>query len=118
MSDQLQIDVMGRRAFAPGERVPVAVAWELERAPEVLSLELAWSTEGKGTTDTAAAFRQEWIDGAAGPAGAEVIDVVMPAGPLTRDGKLISIGWALVLRADGAKSEMPIVLQRAGQPWA
>lgn len=103
MSDQLQIDLEGRTDFTPGERVSAAVAWETASPPAWIELTLEWRTRGRGTTDAAAAFRRRWTaDGGIEAAGAEVVELVMPPGPLTWAGRLVAIEWAFHLKADGA----------------
>ena len=103
MSEQLQIDLEGRVDFAPGDPVSVAVAWETPTPPQWIELTLAWRTRGRGTTDTAVAFRHQW-EAAQGldAAGAQLIDLVMPPGPLTYSGRLVAVQWAFHLNADGA----------------
>ena len=115
MSERLLIDLAGRTRFAPDEEVPVAIGWELPGPPEELTLELIWATAGRGRTDRAAVLRRVWRGGLAA-AGAEVVPWRMPAGPLTREGKLVSIGWVLRLHAKGEKkpAEVAVVLAPPG----
>ncbi len=115
MSERLLIDLAGRTRFAPGEEVAVAIGWELPTPPEELTLELVWSTAGRGRTDRAAALRKVWRGGLS-PAGAEVVAWKLPAGPHTHEGKLVSIGWVLRLRAEGEKkpAEVAVVLAPPG----
>jgi len=104
MSEQLQIDLEGRTDFMPGERVSVAVAWETRSSPQWVELTLEWKTQGRGTTDTAATFRHRWqADEGLAPAGAELVELVMPPGPLTYGGRLIAVQWAFFLKADDVK---------------
>ncbi|MEE9403370.1 MAG: hypothetical protein V3V20_00625 [Algisphaera sp.] len=118
MSEQLQIDLNGQTQFKPGDSINVAVAWELPDAPRWIELSLIWRTQGRGTTDRAAAFRHRWeaTERPLDPAGAYVIDLVMPPGPLTYGGQLVGIGWGFRLDADGADdvAKRPIVLTRGG----
>ena len=103
MSEQLQIDLEGRADFAPGERVSVAVAWETDAAPRWIELTLEWRTRGRGTTDGAAVCRRRWqADEGIEAAGAELVEVVMPPGPLSYAGRLVALQWAFYLKADGA----------------
>lgn len=103
MSEQLQIDLEGRTDFAPGEPVSVAVAWETASPPDWIELTLEWRTRGRGTTDAAAAFRRRWTaDGGIEAAGAELVELVLPPGPLTYGGRLVAVQWAFHLKAEGA----------------
>lgn len=103
MSEQLQIDLEGRTNFAPSERVSVAVAWETTSVPQWIELTLEWRTRGRGTTDAAAAYRYRWLaeDGLAA-AGAELVELQLPPGPMSYAGKLIAVQWSFHLKADGA----------------
>ena len=116
MSERLMIDLAGRTRFTPGEEVSVALGWELRAPPRELTLELVWSTAGRGRTDRAAALRKSWSGGLAA-AGAKVVPCRLPAGPLSREGKLVSIGWVLRLHADGERkpAEVPIELAVPGR---
>ena len=110
IKEKLQIDLAGRRVFQPLEPVSVAVAWSLDRPPDPLELDLVWRTEGRGTTHRAAAYRRTWGGGTVTDAGAEVIELAMPVGPLSRGGKLISIEWHFALRGGGEEVTLPIKL--------
>ncbi|BAM03164.1 hypothetical protein [Phycisphaera mikurensis] len=114
MSGPLLIDLAGRDRFAPGEEVAVAIGWELAKPPDEFVLELVWRTAGRGRTDTAAARRRVWRGGLPA-AGAEVVAWRMPAGPHTRDGKLVSIAWDFRLRTStGAAVAAPVEILPAG----
>lgn len=114
MTDELAIDLNGRSRFAPGERLDVAVAWELSKPPKRLTLELVWRTQGRGRTDARAAHRVIWEGGLAA-AGAQVVPWVMPAGPWTHEGKLVSVGWAFRL-VDGSRIEEAGITLRPPEP--
>lgn len=103
MSEQLQIDLEGRVDFAPGDPVTVAVAWETPSPPQWIELTLEWRTRGRGTTDGAVAFRHQWhAEEGLDAAGAQLIDLVLPPGPLTYSGRLVAVQWAFYLNAQGA----------------
>ncbi len=103
MSEQLQIDLEGQVNFVPGQAATVAVAWETPSPPEWIELALEWRTRGRGTTDAAVAFRHRWhADEGLESAGAQLVELTMPPGPLTYSGRLVAVQWALRLTAQGA----------------
>lgn len=68
-----------------------------------MTAELAWRTEGRGDTDrgTAASVTLHEGDLHAGATLARDIELAVPEdGPLTYDGHLIRIMWAVVVRID------------------
>lgn len=85
----------GRRAFEPGEEVFWLVHWELDQPVEALEMRLIWHTQGKGTRDISLAWSHRWER--PNLVGDETLAMVLPEGPYTFSGKLISLSWRLEL---------------------
>jgi hypothetical protein len=96
--NQLQIHTPeGRTNFEPGAEVEVALAWDLEAAPQSLELRLVWNTAGKGTTDLSV-VRSYPIDSPA-PRDSQQLTISLPTSPYSFSGQLVSLVWALELVA-------------------
>jgi len=92
--EQLAVFLSGNRAaFAPGERIEVAVLWALARAPGTIDVRLFWTTRGKGTEDVEL-VEQARIDATA-VAGEERRTFTLPEAPWSFSGKLISLVWGV-----------------------
>lgn len=86
-----------RGAFSPGEEIEVRAIWDLPEPPESIELRLAWHTSGKGDRDlkvvktvsinSPVARDDQWLA------------IVLPNGPYSFSGKLISLVWGLELVA-------------------
>jgi hypothetical protein len=86
-----------RTTFGPGQAIEGSVAWSLpEEPPTSAELRLFWYTEGKGDQDVGVVevvpFAQP------GPSDRRSFRVRAPAtGPLSFEGTLITLRWALEL---------------------
>jgi hypothetical protein len=87
--------VDGRMSFAPGEEVELRAAWDLKRAPDTVEIRMVWHTAGKGDRDMAVA-KTIAIDSPAA-IGDQRLAVILPLGPYSFSGKLISLLWGLEL---------------------
>jgi hypothetical protein len=106
---QLKIEMAeGRKAFGPGEEVSGQVAWELETDPDGAELRLFWFTRGKGTvdTDTVQSVRFEHPK----QKDRREFRLVLPEGPYSFSGKLVSLIWALELTAGGRSEQIELVM--------
>ncbi len=104
----------GKTAYRPGEKVSGSVRWRLEGRVRRLHVQLFWHTEGKGTRDEGL-VAQRLIQ--APPAeGGESFSFVLPEGPYSFSGALVSLAWSLhVVTEPGGESEtMDIVVSPTG----
>jgi len=79
--------------YAPGETVSVELSWRSSVSIRSIELTLAWSTEGKGDTNSDIVVEQRWDD-LVSKTSLEW-SFVMPRGPLSLNGQLVSIYWNL-----------------------
>lgn len=92
------IEVQGNNwRFEPGERVNGQVAWALDAAASALEIRLVWFTSGKGTTDRSVVQTQH-IERPADQ-GSQAFSFLLPHGPCSFSGKLITITWAIEVAA-------------------
>lgn len=90
MSIQIQLE---KYSFAPGEKLGGLVSWAFDKVPPLLTLELAWETTGKGSTDGETVHSEEWKPDS--PKGSKAFSFQLPRGPISVQSKLISIQWNL-----------------------
>ena len=92
----IHINIDGEQsAFRPGETINGSVYWALPVAPAQVSLELFWTTRGKGTVDSEVVQSKQIKQPAAN--GEERFALVIPNGPYSFSGKLVSVLWGLRL---------------------
>ena len=84
-----------RTVFAPHETVRGAIEWSLNKAPCSLDLSLFWYTTGKGTRDIGVAETSRFDD--PGRVGSRDFSFMLPQGPYSFSGKLVSLIWAIEL---------------------
>jgi hypothetical protein len=92
------VPVAGGAARKPSETVELMAAWNLTETPQSLAILLSWWTSGKGTPDAAAVSSQAIAP--RGPKGEKQVGVVLPDGPYSFSGKLISLRWKVELVAN------------------
>ena len=91
---ELAIKLEGMKTgYLPGARVAGVARWDLPNPPSEVQVRLFWYTSGKGTRNTGIVE----ILKVAAPAttGAQRFEFVLPAGPYSFSGKLISLAWAV-----------------------
>jgi hypothetical protein len=91
----------GRSAFAPGERVEGQAAWELPEPPRALEVRLFWSTSGRGDEDQEVVAVEEVPS--PGASGWMRFSFVLPPGPYSFSGRLVSLTWSIELVAPHEK---------------
>src|SRR4051794_14580623 len=96
---QLQITLAeNRTAFSPCETISGTVAWELDTPPEEVTLNLVWSTQGKGTTDIEIVqtipFEHPQVR------DTRPFTIKLPDSPYSFSGQLISLLWNLELNIE------------------
>ncbi len=107
----------GRRSFRPGESVEGVAAWSLDAAPRSAEVRLFWFTEGKGTTDVGVIHTETFSAMHAQDARPFRFD--LPEGPLSIDGRLVSVKWAIEFIADtGSETVLrwDLVVSPTGRP--
>ena len=102
-------------AFVPEETVRGTVTWRATQTPREVILRLFYYTEGKGTQDIDVIEERRFE--APASHGTEDFEFVLPSGPYTFSGKLISLIWALelVVGDDGPVERREIVLSPTSQ---
>jgi hypothetical protein len=114
MSISIQI-TEGRTAFRPGELIGGAISWSLPVAPTRLTLELFWTTRGKGTVDSQVVESMRIDHPAAG--GEQPFGLKIPNGPYSFSGKLVSLLWALrlVVHPSEEQAQVNLTISPSGQ---
>ena len=102
MSIEIKI-TNGQDAFYPGDDIAGIVRWNLSKNPKIITINLTWRTEGKGSQDV------EVIDSLDFPvsklSGEESFSFTLPIAPYSYSGRLISICWALETFVRSSKDE-------------
>jgi hypothetical protein len=91
-----QIDIeldKQKTSYRPGDVVTGATRWRLDKPIKKLELRLIWYTEGKGDEDAGLAESQ--VVERPGLADRSSFQFVLPNGPYSFSGTLISLTWAL-----------------------
>lgn len=107
MSIAIKIDAE-QTAFRPGESVNGSISWSLPVPPAQVSLELFWTTRGKGTVDSEVVQSQQIKHPAA--VGEERFSLVIPNGPYSFSGKLVSLLWGLRLMIHPSQEQTQVNL--------
>lgn len=110
---QVQLD---REWVRPGGTIRARLHWELEDRPDKLVVRLLWYTEGRGTRDVGVVAEQELT--VAGPSGDSEVELAVPEGPYSFNGRLITLGWVVELAAEpgGEAEQAPLVVGPAPVP--
>src|SRR5437016_2622761 len=104
MSIQIHIDE-DRTAFRPGETIAGEVSWSLPVAPAQISLELFWTTRGKGQVDSEVVQSIQFKHPSA--SGDERFALKIPNGPFSFSGKLVSLLWGVRLVIHPSQEQAP-----------
>jgi len=112
-NDTLFIDV-AKAVFRPGEALQGELLWDLAQPPEVITLQLGWRTEGRGTTDETLVFSHEWPT--ASTVGKEAFSFQLPQKPFSFSGRLITVRWSLeaIVKKGKAGASFPFTLSPTG----
>ena len=113
----LKIDVANySTALLPGDRMVATIEWDFPSSPSSISISLEWFTEGKGDGDTQSIATESWqpMDSR----GSKTWESILPRGPLSLSGPLISIRWQLRVTCKKPKEEatFPFVLSHGESP--
>ena len=100
--------------LVPGAEMEVDLEWDLDHPAENLELRLVWNTSGKGDQDMKVA--KTYHLASPGRTGSQRMSIVLPWGPYSFSGRLISLGWAfeLVSLPDEESVREPFVLAPHG----
>ncbi len=93
-STTFSIELDNREAgFKPGEKLSGVAEWKIPSLLSPLELKVLWFTRGKGSLDTRVVawkrFSKPEIS------GREKFCFILPSGPYTFSGKLISLVWGI-----------------------
>ncbi len=92
--NQLEITLQQNAAcFAPRAAVAGTVRWQSRSRPRRIEVALRWRTSGKGTPDTGVAESLTINDPAT--SGSRDFSLVLPEGPYSFSGRLVSLTWAV-----------------------
>lgn len=96
--------------FEPGAALDGEVSWLLQTVPEAIELRLFWHTSGKGTTDVEVVEVRRFDS--PGLRQQHTFHFVLPEGPYSFSGRLISLSWALelVVLPSGPSQRLPLVV--------
>jgi hypothetical protein len=83
----------GQTAYRPGDQIEGSASWNLPSPPTSVEIRLVWFTRGKGTPDISVVETQL----VANPAsmGDTAFRFLLPDGPHSFSGKLISLLWTV-----------------------
>jgi hypothetical protein len=99
---------IARTQWRPGERLEGTVSWELASAPQSVGVRLSWTTQGKGTQDAEVVETARFDKPAR--SDRKSFQIVIPDGPYSFSGKLISLVWSVEAVADPGGETHPIKL--------
>lgn len=106
-----------RRSFRPAEMIEGVAAWSLPVAPKDAEVRLFWFTEGKGTMDVGVVATERFSNLLS--QDARPFRLQIPDGPLSVDGRLVSVKWALELVATATRESVlrwDLVVSPTGRP--
>jgi hypothetical protein len=98
----------GRTTYHPGELVEGTLHWSADEALSNIELQAAWTTRGKGGTDTTivdSIMLERPI-----PLGSKRFRLRLPDQPYSFSGKLISVLWYLKAIASPGVNEVEVPL--------
>lgn len=98
----LQI-LLKKSTCRPGELLKWAVEWEFDSTPSKITVEISWTTSGKGTDDSEKVFAEDWTPDSA--TGQRSFEFQLPRGPISVQGNLVSIGWQIECTSHQPKAQ-------------
>jgi hypothetical protein len=90
-------------AFEPGSRISGTIEWKLDTPPKHVELRLFWFTKGAGDQDVKIVdeMRVDQNEASVESYGRKQFSFLLPSGPFSFSGKLVSLIWALELVIPG-----------------
>jgi len=82
-------------AFSPRDRITGEVSWQVETPPQSAELRLVWGTSGRGNRDFCIVETIPFSNPQ--PTETRSFTFILPEGPYSFTGKLITLTWALEL---------------------
>jgi hypothetical protein len=82
-------------AFTPGQTMEGTISWKLDEEPQKLTLALHWYTESRAIKQSGMADSIEFER--PGDKGSKDFSFVIPQGPYSFNGRLLSLNWVLEL---------------------
>jgi hypothetical protein len=112
--NELSLSLTDHRAHRrPGETVEFSGLWALQKSPASLEARLFWFTRGKGTEDVGIIATEPVTSPES--AGEQRFRFVLPNGPYSFSGQLVSLIWAVELVADGRVARTEFVVTPDGR---
>jgi hypothetical protein len=114
MSIKIQIDE-DRTAFRPGEMINGSISWRLPVAPTQVTLELFWTTRGKGMVDSEVVQSVQIKHTA--DSGEQRFELKVPNTPYSFAGKLVSLLWGLrlIIHPSQEQAQVNLTISPTGQ---
>jgi len=114
VSIQIQIDEE-RTSFRPRETITGTISWSLPVAPAQVTLELFWTTRGKGQVDSEVVQSVQIKQPAA--AGEQSFELKIPDSPYSFSGKLVSLLWGvrLIIHPSQEQAQVNLTISPTGQ---
>jgi len=92
----------GKKNFSPGDKLRGKVSWDFVAPPMSIEIRLIWFTKGRGTQDAEIVEKRTFEY--PGQRETRAFDFVLPVGPYSFSGKLITLIWALELVDEDSSS--------------
>ena len=114
MSIEIHIDEE-RISFRPRETIAGTISWSLPLAPAQVTLELFWTTRGKGQVDSEVEQSVQVKQPAA--AGEQRFELKIPDAPYSFSGKLVSLLWGvrLIIHPSQEQAQVNLTVSPTGQ---
>ena len=104
----------GQMNYRPGDTVRGQVTWNLSKIPRKgLFVRLAWVTQGIGSQDCGVGAEVELS--VAQEQGSSRFALMMPEGPFSFSGRLITLQWMVEASASKTLGHAPVVLSSTGE---
>jgi hypothetical protein len=114
--NRLQLELADAKTkYRPGEAVEGVAFWELDAPPRSVEIRLFWRTQGKGTVDVE--LVQSLPQNGMAPCDRRPFRFVLPPGPYSVSGTLVSIVWGVEVVAEpsGESESAEITVSPTGE---
>ena len=105
----------GKTRFHPGETVEGVAFWDLDGPPTSVEVRLFWRTRGRGIVDVEVI--ESFPEKSNGARDRRPFRFVLPSGPYSVSGSLVSIGWGIEVVAEpsGDSASVDITVSPTGE---
>jgi hypothetical protein len=113
---RLQLELAdGKTKYRPGETVEGVAFWELDAPPKSVEIRLYWRTQGKGMVDVEVV--ESLPQSSHGPRDRRPFRFLLPPGPYSVSGTLVSIVWGVEVVAEpsGESASAEITVSPTGE---